>query len=75
MKWEDVSEAARNVMKDMGNFSPTVNASQKMVKGYMNDEDGVCKCYFDSNDLRSIAAGCTEVADWLDKRAAAQESK
>lgn len=75
MKWEDVSEAAREVMEEMGSFSPTVNASHKMVKGYMHDEEGVGKCYFDSADLRRIAAGCTEVADWLDKRAAAQESK
>ncbi|MBQ0917499.1 hypothetical protein KBW71_03520 [Hydrogenophaga aromaticivorans] len=73
MKWEDVSEAAREVMKDMGNFSPTVNAKHKMVKGYMHDDEGGGKVYLDSGDLRTIAAGCIEVADWLEKRAAFTE--
>lgn len=68
----EVSESARDVMDDLGNFGPTVHALNREVKGYTMDSDtGECgKCYYNSNDLRRIAAGCIEVADWLDKRAA-----
>lgn len=68
-KWEEVSESARQVMKEMGNFSPTVNAEHKMVKGCTDDGDGTWSTYLDSTDLRNIAEGCKEVADWLDARA------
>ena len=39
MKWEDLSELARDVMKDLGNFGPTVNAQAREVKGAMYDDD------------------------------------
>jgi hypothetical protein len=79
MKWEDLSEHAHRAMKELGNFGPTINVDQKLVKGYMFDDE--CghnvKTYFGSDDLRDMAAGMAEVADWLDKRAqeAQQEPK
>jgi hypothetical protein len=78
MKWEDLSENALVSMRALGEFGPTVHAAHKQVKGTMYDSDyGVDKTYFSSNDLRQMAAGMVEVADWLDKRAqeAQQEPK
>lgn len=74
MKWDEVSDKARDVMKSLGNFGPTVNAANREVKGSTYDEDcedcgGCVKTYYTSADLREIAAACAEVADWLDKRA------
>ncbi len=69
-RWSDLSECALHVMRDLGNFGPTVNPENREVKGYMLDPDGDCgKCYYNSNDLRLVAQGCIEVANWLDKRA------
>lgn len=31
------------------------------------------KTYFDSKELRELAASCSEVADWLDRRAGGQD--
>lgn len=70
MDWEkDVSEKARETMKFIGGFGPTVNAQNREVKGYMMVDDGGYSVYIDSSRLREIAAGCNEVADWLDRRA------
>ena len=72
MEWiNSISLNAKAVMDALGNFGPTVNAKDKQVKGYAMDSDtGECgKVYYTSDDLRHIASGCTEVADWLDKRA------
>jgi len=66
--WEELSQNALNQMKFIGNFGPTVNVEYAEVKGYTYDEDGGGKCYLTSNDLRDLAAGCIEVADWLDER-------
>ena len=70
MKWEDLSQLARDSMKELGNFGPTVNVAERLVKGAMYDPDcdGAVKTYYSSDDLRQIAAACNEVADWLDKR-------
>ncbi len=72
MDWiKDLSKNARDVMDALGNFGPTVHALNREVKGYAMDSDtGECgKCYYTSEDLRRIASGCVEVAEWLDKRA------
>lgn len=68
MKWEDLSQLARDAMKELGNFGPTVNVADRLVKGWTCDDEGVGKTYYSSDDLRQIAAACNEVADWLDKR-------
>lgn len=69
-EWEDLDKNTRDAMKELGCFTPTANVRDRQVKGYMLDEDGDgCKVYWDSGDLRTIAARMIEVADWLDKRA------
>jgi hypothetical protein len=75
MKWEDLSELARDVMEDMGNFGPTIKPGSREVKGATYDDvyGGVIKTYYSSSDLREIASACNEVADWLDKRAEIEE--
>ena len=73
--WGQMSPDALDVMRELGNFGPTV---RNEVKGYMWDDEscGNVKTYFDADDRRRIAAACTEVADWLEQRAArAQEPK
>ncbi len=78
MEWiNDLSKNALETMEELGNFGPTVHAKYREVKGYkMDANDGECgKCYYNSTDLRNIAAGCIEVADWLDKRAALAEQE
>lgn len=70
MNWEDTSELARDVMKELGDFSPTSHPANVEVKGYLHcDEGDDGRTYWTSDDLRKIAAGCVEVADWLDARA------
>lgn len=66
MEWTDVSENARDWLKMLGNFAPTVHAKNRELKGCLADEG---RTYFDAGDLRNIAAACIEAADWLDKRA------
>lgn len=72
MDWHnDISNSAKETMKFLGNFGPTINEQSRHVKGYMHDEEGFGKVYLSACDLREIAASCNEVADWLDKRAEA----
>lgn len=59
------SSSATRWMTELGNFSPTVNVENRCVKGHLADG----RTYFDSDELRSIAKACNEVADWLDNRA------
>ena len=47
----------------LGNFSVTYAGDT--VKGYMLDDEGTTKVYFDAYDLRKIAEACNEVADLL----------
>lgn len=56
----EVAEA----METLGNAGPTVNVSDKTLKGY---QDG--KVYYTSDDLVRIANGMIEAAKWLDMRA------
>lgn len=66
----EVAEA----MRTLGNASPTVNRSDKTIKGWMRDEDGdTCKAYFTSSDLVRISDGLLEVAKWLDSRSMSDE--
>lgn len=70
MKWNDISENAKLWMRELGNFGPTHNAAEKMVKGCTLDNFGdAVKIYYDSDNLRQMAKACIEVADWLDARA------
>lgn len=66
MNWEDISDNAREVMKELGNFGPTRNPLEALIKGYMACEEGDDgRTYYDPTDLHKIAEGCMEVALWL----------
>ena len=71
MEWESLSPLVRATMDELGNFRPTIVPHLREVKGRVWDDDcgGAVKTYYTSADLRRIASACTEVADWLDKRA------
>lgn len=59
--WESLSQNAKDTMRLLGNFGPTVNVANREVKGYTYAADGEGgKAYYDSNDLRNIAAGLSE---------------
>ena len=76
MDWNDVSVDARDWLKTLGSFSPTVHVAQRELKGYLHSDDGDDgRTYLDSGDLRKIAAACIEAAGWLDKRAANEEQQ
>lgn len=63
MNWEqDISDKAKETMKFLGGFSPTVHEKNKEVKGYMLDEDCGCKVYLSSDELREMAGSFIEVA-------------
>lgn len=66
LQWDDVSVEARETMRLLGHFKPTVYAENKEVKGWIEEEG---KTYINSADLRVMAVHFLEVADWLDKRA------
>jgi hypothetical protein len=70
MDWGNLSSDALEVMKTLGDFGPTTDANDREVKGYfVDDEGGSYSAYWNSDYLRTIAAACVEVAEWLDKRA------
>lgn len=72
--WESLNQNARDTMQQLGNFGPTTRAHAREVKGWATAEDGFTeRAYLDSNDLRNIAAGCIEVAQWLEERAKAED--
>lgn len=68
--WEQLSAQAHEAMKALGEAGPTVHVQHREVKGYV---DGG-KAYFDAQDLRNLAMGMIEVANWLDERAASDKS-
>ncbi len=70
MNWEDLDEKHRLIMDELGDFSPTVNAANKEIKGYMDDG----KTYWDSAYLRELAESCVAVANWLDLRAEQEDN-
>lgn len=71
MDWDlDVSEQTRKAMHELGCFSPTTRASERMVKGCLVGKYGESEeFYFDSKDLRDFSAALVETADFLDARA------
>lgn len=70
MDWKtDIGSLTQTWMKFLGNFGPTVHEQERMLKGYMHDDEGGGKVYLDAGELRELAAACNEAADWLDKRA------
>lgn len=77
MDWQDLSPKAREWMEELGHFGPTVHAANREVRGWAPDVKSgeLCKIYFTAYDLRSLAAACTEVAEWLEKRALAGEGE
>lgn len=66
-QWDEVSGEARETMRFLGYFKPTVNPANKEVKGWIEEEG---KTYLNSTELREMAVHFVEVANWLDKRAA-----
>jgi len=74
MNWEtDVSKEARETMELMGNFGPVSNPSDRTIKGWVVDKDGLtCKQYLSADDLTQMAAHLIEVSDWLHKRAGSE---
>jgi hypothetical protein len=64
-EWKELPWFVHDALSDLGGFSPTVRAQEKLLKGYMNEE----KTYLDPDDLRRMATALTVAANWLDERA------
>lgn len=69
-EWRQLSPEAKTAAAALGNIGPTIDPSKREVKGF----DGEGKFYLDANDLRDMATGLNEIADWLDERAAEPQS-
>lgn len=69
--WNDLPEHVRDTLKELGDYTPTVNVLNRELKGVAYDpEDGGCvKSYLTSNDLRKLSETFLIVAAWLDERA------
>lgn len=67
----ELSENCKEWMKVIGEFGPTVNIKEKLIKGSMYDfEEGYCiKTYFSADNLRELSNACQEMAKWLETRA------
>jgi hypothetical protein len=65
----ELTEREQDTLEFLGNFHPTVTVQDRMVKGYMADDEGVGKVYLSSQDLRKMAEDLESVAEWLDWRA------
>jgi hypothetical protein len=64
----ELSENAQFWLRRLGRFCPTVRAEEKLVKGYLDDDEGGGKAYLDVDDLRSAASALVETADFLERR-------
>lgn len=64
-----LSPNAEHWMKFLGDFGPTVNTADELMKGYMYDGESCSKRYLDSNDFLDLASACIEVSKYLRERA------
>ena len=71
MEWKDLPERALENMKWLGNFGPTMSVADKLIKGFMHDEDGGGKVYLSSSELMELSEDFVVVAKFLEERAAA----
>jgi hypothetical protein len=67
--WPGVSQSALEAAGVLGDLVPTVHPQKKEAKGWVRDEEGTGKVYYTSEDLRTVARGCMELAQFLDDRA------
>jgi hypothetical protein len=63
MNWQDLSKETRDIMEELGNYTPT--SAGDMIKGYIG-EDQEGQSYLDSKDLRDMAKAFMEVAYLLE---------
>lgn len=64
-QWEDLSEQTRQIMEDLGDYTPTVR--KDAVKGYIGGPDREGKDYLYPWHLRKMATACIEVAEYLEQ--------
>jgi len=67
----DLSVEAQQWLLELGNFGPTVNTADCLMKGWTWDDESGCpvKTYYSNEDFRSMVSAANEVADWLEARA------
>lgn len=61
---EKLSNKAKAIMAELGNFAPVEDSSKPLIKG-LTPNGIVC---YDSGDLRGFANSFLEIANWLDER-------
>lgn len=67
---KELSIEAQQWLQVIGNFEPTINTADCLMKGWSMDEDGYpCKTYYNNEDFRSMSHAANEIADWLEERA------
>lgn len=66
---EKLSNKAKAIIAELGNFAPVEDSSKPLIKGLT--QNGIV-CY-DSGDLRGFANSFLEIANWLDERAGKED--
>ena len=69
MEWNELPKRVLENMEWLGNFGPTTNVEDKLIKGYMYDDDGGGKCYLSSKELRELSEDLLIIAIFLEQRA------
>jgi hypothetical protein len=63
MKWGNLSHKTKEIMLELGNYTPTSGGD--MIKGYIGEnQEG--QSYLDAEDLRDMAKAFIEVAVFLE---------
>ncbi len=67
--WPGVSQSAREAAGIIGDLVPTPDPKKRMAEGTTKEWYGKSVNYYTSEDLRTVARGCMELAQFLDDRA------
>jgi hypothetical protein len=69
LEWKELPHNVLSKIEFMGEFYPTLNPKEEMIKGRMLDLDGnVRKVYLSAEDLQEIGNACLTVSKWLKER-------
>jgi hypothetical protein len=67
--WHELPKIVLDKIEFIGEFAPTVNPKEELLKGRMLDSDGdVRKVYLSAEDLQEIGNACLTVSKWLKER-------
>jgi hypothetical protein len=72
---KELSHNAKHWLTRLGDYQPVKDPLCAEVKGWIQDNGGAYKDYFDIEDLIQLSDMALEVANWLKARKAIAEAK